>query len=264
VTGSVISAGGSPLASVTHGDGPVVAFALHAGHELRPGLEEHIAISAQDRLREEDPATADMAPRGVTCVDVLRSRFEVDLNRPRFRAVYQGPADSWGLCVYRHDLPDDVDRVSRAVYDTFYATAFDVLSRVAEEHGHFVVLDIHSYNHRRDGIDRAPADPAGNPEVNVGTRWLDRERWADVVEGFSAVMEGQGFDCRENVKFGGGHFARWVSETFPDTGVTLAIEFKKTYMDECSGEVDPSAVDRIREALTACLPVLETALARRV
>jgi len=249
VSVEIVSAGGAPLLRVSDGAGPVLAVALHAGHALRADLLPHIALTDAERLREEDPHTARMAPEGIPLIEVLRSRFEVDLNRPRFRSVYQGPADSWGLHVYRNELPDDVDRVSRAVYDTFYATAFDALSRIADKYGRFVVVDLHSYNHRRDGAQCEPADPGANPEVNLGTGRLDRERWATVVDAFSASMTHHGYDCRENVKFRGGHFAHWVSDTFPTTGATLAVEFKKTYMDEWSGDVDPAAVARIKAAL---------------
>ncbi|MDR3685645.1 MAG: N-formylglutamate amidohydrolase [Coriobacteriia bacterium] len=255
-----LQAAGTPLARIVTGEGPVVALALHAGHLLRPELREHIALGDQDRLREEDPHTARMAPRGCTLIEVLRSRFEVDLNRPRFRAVYQGPEDAWGLGVYRDELPDQVDRISRAVYDTFYAEMFTVLSGIIAEHGRFVVLDLHSYNHRRDGAAAPGAPPAVNPEVNLGTGRLERQRWAPVVEGFSAVMNDAGFDCRENVKFRGGHFAHWIAETFPESGAALAIEFKKTYMDEWTGRVDEHAVSRIRSALECAVPVVTAAL----
>src|ERR687884_306413 len=49
----------------------------------------------------------------------------------------------------------------------------------------FVVLDLHSYNHRRSGPEAPPADPAGNPEINVGTGSLDRERWGPLVDRFA-------------------------------------------------------------------------------
>lgn len=257
----VVWSGGAPLVRVTTGRTPVIAIALHAGHELRPDLESHLALSPAERLREEDPGTALMAPQGVTTIEVLRSRFEVDLNRPRFRAVYQGAGDAWGLKLYRHELPNESDRVSRAVYDTFYATAFDVLSVAEREHGRFVVLDIHSYNHRRAGADAPASDPADNPGVNVGTRRLDRVRWAGVVDGFITHMREEGFDCRENVKFGGGHFAHWVAEMFPRTGAVLALEFKKTYMDEWTGRIDATAVEGISAALDSSLDTLEAALA---
>jgi N-formylglutamate deformylase len=255
-----LCAGGEPLARICSGPSPVVAVALHAGHAVRPELAPYLAIGEDDRLREEDPWTAAMAPDGITRIEILRSRFEVDLNRPRFRAVYQGPEDAWGLGLYSDDLPDQMDRVSRDVHDAFYAEAHSVLSQVVRAYGRFVVLDLHSYNHRRDGVD-APAAPVDeNPEVNLGTGHLDRQRWARVVEEFSAVMNGAGFDCRENVKFRGGHFARWVAETFPDTGAALAIEFKKTYMDEWSGAADDAAIARIRAALGTAVPALTSAL----
>ena len=257
-------AGGEPLARILTGPSPIVALALHAGHAVRSELAPYLAISEDDRLREEDPWTARMAPDGITRIEVLRSRFEIDLNRPQFRAVYQGPEDAWGLDVYHGELPDDVDRVSRDVYDAFYAEAYTVLTQVIRDFGHFVVLDLHSYNHRRDGVGAPAAPLSENPEVNLGTGRLNRLRWAPVIEEFSAVVNGAGFDCRENVKFRGGHFARWVAETFPETGAALAIEFKKTYMDEWSGAVDDDAVVRIRATLGAAIPALASALDRVV
>lgn len=256
----VIEAGGAPFARVRAGEGPVVAVALHAGHELRPGLVEHIALPEDERLREEDPHTAQMAPEGCPLVEVLRSRFEVDCNRPRFRAVYQGPKDAWGLSVYADELPDAEDRVSRAVYDAFYAAMFDELSRVSKRFGRFLVLDLHSYNHRRDGFEAPPAPSADNPEVNVGTAHIDRVRWAPVVDLFCAEMTVRGFEVGENVKFGGGHLAHWVSEEFAETGCTLAIEFKKTYIDEWTGVVDVAHVSRIRSALTRLADPLRRAM----
>lgn len=264
VSERIIEAGGAPLAVVRDGDWPepVIAVAVHAGHDLRPGLEPRFALTAEERLREEDPFTEATVPEGMRLVRVLRSRFEVDLNRPRFRAVYQGPKDAWDLDVWQGELPDAEDRVSRAVYDAFYAAMFDELSRLAERSERFLVLDIHSYNHRREGPSAIPADPAENPEINVGTRRLDRERWAPVVEAFTGGMSSAGFDVRENVKFGGGHFAHWVSDTFPEQGCAIAIEFKKTYMDEWTGAADEAAVRRIREAMCGLRAPLGEALAR--
>lgn len=256
----IIESGGAPFALVRPGEGPVMATAVHAGHDLRPGLAEFLALTDAERLREEDPFTADMAPEALPLVRVLRSRFEVDVNRPRFRCVYQGPKDAWGLEVYRRELPDALDRVSRAVYDAFYAAVFDELSRAVERHGRFVILDLHSYNHRRAGSDAAPAPADENPEVNLGTGHIDRGRWAPVADAFIGEMRAAGFHVVENVKFRGGHLAQWVAEHFGEHGCTLAIEFKKTYMDEWTGRVDHGHVGRIRSALTALLGPLETSL----
>lgn len=248
----VVDAGGAPLALVRPGaQSPVAAFALHAGHILRPGLGGLAGVDDAGRLREEDPFTALFSPPGVPLIEVVRSRFEVDLNRPRFRAVYQGPDDAWGLRVWKDELPDEHDRVSRAVYDAFYELADEELRAVEAAHGRFIALDLHSYNHRRDGAGGEPADPAENPEINVGTRHLDRVHWAPVIDAFIGTLVEQGLDARENVKFGGGHLAHWVTESFPRAGCPLAIEFKKVYMDEWTGVPDVAHIARVREAVTA-------------
>ena len=126
---------------------------------------------------------------------------------------------------------------SLALYDEFYATLERVLRDRERRYGKFVVLDVHSYNHCRDGAGCA-ADPAQNPEVNVGTGSVDRARWGPLVDRFMCDLAEHGLDVRENIKFQGGHMSRWIHQTFPTTGVALALEFKKTFMDEWTGVVD--------------------------
>ena len=112
----------------------------------------------------------------------------MDLNRPREKAVYRTPADAWGLRVWRSDPGEDLISASLAEYDAFYSYVHGVLTDVRKRHGIFVVFDLHSYNHRRDGPDASPADPAANPEVNIGTASMDRDRWAPVVGRFIADL----------------------------------------------------------------------------
>jgi N-formylglutamate deformylase len=60
------------------------------------------------------------------------------------------------------------------------------------------------------------------------------------------------------VRFRGGRLSRWIHETFPETGCALAIEFKKFFMDEWTGEVDRTLHGAILEALRSTTPgVLE-------
>ena len=154
----------------------------------------------------------------------LHSRFEVDLNRPRDKAVYINPEDAWGLTVWKSAPPPEMVEASLAQYDAFYAEVEQILSAVAAQYGRFVVFDLHSYNHRRDGAQGSPADPALNPEVNIGTGTLDRAIWGALTDRFMADLRafdyaGRHLDVRENVKFQGGQFSRWVHQTFPGVGV---------------------------------------------
>src|SRR5882757_7865498 len=170
--------------TIVEGGGPIVACAVHAGNEVRAEALRHMAIRRRQRFVEEDPYTDQLADVAGTSVVVHRSRFEVDLNRARERAVYRTPGDAWGLGVWRAPLPAGVRHRSLRLYDRFYADLAGVLARAGAGGRPFVVLDLHSYNHRRGGPGAPPADPAGNPELNIGTGSLDRERWAGLVDRF--------------------------------------------------------------------------------
>jgi N-formylglutamate amidohydrolase len=68
-----------------------------------------MSLPEADRLREEDPFTDVIASAVPSRMITHRSRFEVDLNRPRREAVYRIPEDAWGLDIWRDEvLPDDV------------------------------------------------------------------------------------------------------------------------------------------------------------
>lgn len=244
----------------------VIATAIHAGHEVRPEVAACLAIDEATRLREEDPYTDRVAALVPSHVLVSRSRFEVDLNRPRDKAIYLEAADSWGIQVWREPCSDALVAGSLGAYDRFYA-ALDRLLRDRARRGRFVVLDLHSYNHRRDGAAGEPADPAANPEINLGTGTVDRARWGALIDRFSADLSacrvrGHRLDVRENVKFRGGAMSAWINQRFAGVGCALAIELKKTFMDEWTGELDAVHLDELGRALVATLPGLRESLAR--
>ena len=249
---------------IVEGDGPIVATAIHDGHALREEVAVRMALGESDRLREEDPYTGAWTSLAPTRLAVLRSRFETDLNRPREKSVYRRPEDAWGLGVWKEEPGEGVVRRSLVSYDVFYDTVAQILSSLAARFGKFVVFDLHSYNYRRAGPSGSPADPAGNPEVNVGTGTMrDRASWAPLIDRFIADLStaeflGRQLDVRENVRFRGGNLGRWTHETFPEAGCVLSIEFKKFYMDEWTGELDQAQHTAIGRALAETVPgVLE-------
>lgn len=246
-------------------DGPVVATSIHTGHALRPEVQELMDLDEDDRFREEDPFTHLIAQLVPARVVVNRSRFEVDLNRGEEEAVYRTPDDCWGLEVWRGgELPADVAERSLEVHRAFYEALAARLDELAER-GPFVVFDVHSYNHRRDGADQPASPQEENPDVNVGTGSLDRERWGDVVDVFNSTLAAQELsdgplDVRENVRFKGANLARWVHERYPDKGICLALEFKKSFMDEWTGQPDAARIAELSQALAATLQPLAATL----
>ena len=252
---------------IIRGDGPLIGTAIHNGHELRDEVAAITALSDGERRREEDPYTGKWAEAVETNIVVGRSRFEVDLNRPRDKAFYRFPEDAWGLNLWKEPPgPNIIDR-SINQYDTFYKEVHRLLRKKITNHGLFLVLDIHSYNHLREGPDGPIANPDGNPEVNVGTGTMDRNRWAPLVDRFISELKsfrflGRNLDVRENVKFRGGEFPRWVHTNFPENGCALAVEFKKFFMNEWDGELNQEMYKTILQALRATLPGLAEELRR--
>jgi N-formylglutamate deformylase len=242
----------TPLWQIEIGDGPLVACAIHDGHDVRPEIAACLRLNDMERLYEEDPYTAAWTTIAPTRIVARRSRFELDLNRPREKAIYRTPPDAWGLEVWNCPLSGQLVEQSLRLYDDFYSYLRLLLERLVDRHGHVVVFDLHSYNHiRESGV---TADPAQNPAVNLGTRSMQRQNWAPVVDRWLAEMRGYDFrgralDVRENVKFFGGHLPGWIHENFPSTVCALAIEVKKFFMDERTGELDRSQHDWLHDAL---------------
>ena len=246
--------------TIVTGDDPIIATAIHAGHELRPEVSALMKLPEADRLREEDPFTDHWVGVATNSIVVHRSRFEVDINRPREKAVYRVPADAWGLDIWSSEPDQALVDGSLEIYDRFYDELGQLCDQAIETHGHVVVLDIHSYNHRRGGPEAPVDDPELNPEINLGTKTI-APSWTDVVSAFTKTMGELPFyddalDVRANVKFTGGQMSRWINDRYGDTGCSIAVEMKKIYMDEWSGDLDEgitAAIGRIIEEAAASI-----------
>ena len=245
---------------------PILATAIHDGHHVDPMVAASFALDDAGRLREEDPFTARMIAGVPNRVTFHMSRFCVDLNRPIDKAIYLQPSDAWGLVVWNRALHDaEIDHL-RMIHQDYYGVLDAVLTGLKRRHGRFIVLDVHSYNHRRAGALEAPTAPDLAPDINIGTFSMDRQRWAHVVDAFIAfcraqTVNGRRLDVRENIAFEGrGEQTRFIHERFPETGCSIAVEFKKIFMDEWTGAPDQTCIDEIAALLAGAVPVLERAL----
>lgn len=257
----------SPACIFRRGDSPVVAAAIHNGHDTRPSVEWRLAIDEHCRLREEDPFTAEWTQITATQIVGLRSRFEVDLNRPRERAVYQAPEDAWGIKVWKSPPESQLIAESLWEYDLFYSTIKDLLRELVKKHGRVAVFDLHTYNFRRNGPDSQPAASHQDPEINIGTGSMDRDYWGALVDQFIDDLRdfdfnGRSLDVRENVKFQGGYFPRWIHEAFPYSVCAIAVEVKKFFMDEWTGEADLEEIERVYRALKSAVRGVRSSLER--
>ncbi|KQU74533.1 N-formylglutamate amidohydrolase [Aminobacter aganoensis] len=264
---STIDPVGSPSGwTIKLGDSPVVGTAIHSGSEVREAYQSLMSLADADRLREEDPFTDLFILDFPTQIVVHQSRFQVDLNRAREAAIYLSPDQSWGLNVWRKKPSLALISDVHAFHDAYYCALKRALMDVEERFGRFVLVDVHSYNHRRNGPDAQAAPQEEAPDINIGTFSMDRKRWAPILDPFIETLRGhrlngERIDVRENVSFQGkGEQARFVHANFPQTGCAIAVEFKKIFMDEWSGKPDQAILGKLRAMLASTVPVLEAAL----
>lgn len=228
-----------------------------------------MALADPDRLREEDPFTGE-AVRGVPFhIVVHRSRFEFDLNRAGEGAIYRTPEQCWGLRVWKsQQLDDALVRGSLELHAEYYRMLAWLLDGLASRHKRFAVIDVHSFNHRRDGADEPPAPQQDAPDINIGTFSMPREHWAFLVDPLMEAMRafdfnGRRLDVRENVAFQGqGEQTRFIHERYPRRGCAIALEVKKFFMDEWTGQPYPDEVAALRAFIAHLAVTAEDILAQ--
>ncbi|WP_353182382.1 N-formylglutamate amidohydrolase [Parapedobacter lycopersici] len=245
--------------SITRAQSPIVAAAIHDGHIVDRTLRAYLTLQEHERFREEDPYTDYLAMLPVNRVTVKTSRFQLDLNRRRDSAIYHRPEDAWGLQVWQPELPNALRQELLQQYDAFYGDMAALLDDTIAAFGGFVVLDIHSYNYRRESPD-AEAETAENPEINIGTAH-NRAPWKTFGERFTRFLthhriSNHPADVRENIKFGGGGFSEWINDRYGSYGCVLSLEFKKVFMDEWTGRVDIQHLNDLKQLLRCSIPYL--------
>lgn len=246
--------------------GPVLATAIHAGHLIRDELKPYLAVNDEEQRLEEDPLTGVWAGVGDSVFRTYTSRFEVDLNRRRTKAFSEDPKDTWGMQVWRQRPPENLVEHSLAAHDSFYFLMKNWIESMLVIHEKILVLDIHSYNHRRNEGKPAPAEQ--NPDIDLGVTTADLERFGGVIEQLELGLQtkkpgGLRFDVRRNVRYpDGGHFPEWIYARYGEAVCTVTLEIKKFYMNEHSGQASLAIADELHRAISLAKELASEELSR--
>ncbi|WP_017733627.1 N-formylglutamate amidohydrolase [Nafulsella turpanensis] len=235
--------------------GPILATAIHDGHQVRKELKDLFRLKDEERLREEDPYTGKIARAFPNHLVVNRSRFEVDLNRGEEKAVYQKPEDAWGLDVWKEPVSEEMIQQSLRHYHQFFEEVEGVVQQIIDAHGYAIVYDIHSYNHRRESPEKS-APKEGNPDIDILTEGIEMKVWRPVLDQLKHELQLYPYpdgplDVREEVRFkgGGSNFMQRMLSRFGEKVFIPSIEFKKIFMDEWTGVVDEEKLGHLTKAL---------------
>ena len=241
--------------SIDVNQGPIMATAIHEGHQVRDELKEKFNLKDEERFREEDPFTGAIARTFPNHLIVNRSRFEVDLNRPVERAVYRKPEDAWGLQVWKEPLSKEIAEASLQYYHNFFEEVEAYVQQIVDAHGYAIIYDIHSYNHRRESPEQA-APQEGNPDIDILVEGIEMKVWRPVLDRLKQELQAYPYpdgslDVREEVRFkgGGSNFMQRMLQRFGEKVLVPSIEFKKIFMDEWTGVVDEEKLGHLTKAL---------------
>jgi N-formylglutamate deformylase len=235
---------------------PIAGTAVHAGSLIREELQDALAVSKADRFREEDPAT-ELFMKGLPIqVIALDSRFEYDVNRSEEKAIPLTPDMAWGLKVWKRDLTAAEKEVTLNKYHEFHSLMEIISDYLTSIAGKAYIFDMHSYCYQRD--ERLPWYENGKPEINLGTEAINKEVFGQeicmLLEQFNQInVEGRKIRAAENEVFRGGYLARKLCARHYNKLAVFAVEFKKIFMDEWSGEIYTPVINELRNQISDIL-----------
>jgi len=223
---------------------PYVGTAIHAGHKLRQEMQSKCSLSEFERWQEEDPYTDIFLKKFPIKIIALDSRYEYDLNRNIDGCIYE---EAWGKKVWKTELTTEEKKKSLAKYNEFYLVVEELLKTLEFMYEKIYVYDLHSYNHKRDIY-------AGRnlPLFNLGTTELPRDKFSEDIKFFLSLLsklkieEHENYTAENDIFKGKGQFLKFITGISSQT-VTYALEIKKVFCDENSGEYSEGIINNLEE-----------------
>ncbi len=229
-----------------------LGVALHNGSRVRPGLHEAMEVDQEERFREEDPFTDAFLREFPFRLVARDSRFEYDLNWEIEKCIYPRDKKKWGLQIWKRSLTSEEIDVTYDKYKEFHALMDLVINHILDHYPHAVVFDIHSFCYRRNEEMRWWED--NRPEINLGTQYINRDHFSTLINLFleevsGITVEGHFLRVAENELFPGGYLTRKYAVSHNRQVLVLAIEYKKVFMNELTGELYPQILETLIENL---------------
>ena len=226
---------------------------MHAGHRVRPEILKILAVRKEDRLREEDPLMERFISGFPIQVIARDSRFEYDVNWEAEKAIYEYGQKKWGLQVWKREPSADMRDRSLLKFHEFHALIDLVTEFMLRQNRYALVFDVHSFCYQREAKQSWFKDK--KPDVNLGTRAVNRELFAPLIDRLMKCLgrtriDGHLLRVAENELFPGGYLSRKLSRDHYDKVLVLALEYKKLFMNELSGELYKDLLEELIRSFT--------------
>lgn len=221
---------------------------MHSGHRVRKEILEILAVSEEDRYREEDPFMDRFISGFPIRIYGRDSRFEYELNRNPYSALYDFDKLQWGLTVWEREVTEEERALSVKKHREFHELLEMVCRYLLKQHSHALLFDLHAYCYQREIRQAWHEDE--RPEINIGTGAVNREIFETAITCFKSNLRRTKIGdppmrISENEIFSGGYLSRHLSRIFHDRLLVLALEYKKIFMDEWTGTLYPDVLDKL-------------------
>ena len=222
--------------------------AMHAGGLVRSEILETMAVSKKDRFREEDPFTERFIQDLPIQIIGRDSRFEYDLNRAPHRAIYESDKKIWGIEVWKKKLTQKERNTSLTRHKEFHDLMDVVSEYLLKQNRHSVIFDVHSFCYQRH--ENLTWFEDKKPDINIGTEAVNRHLFGSVIDKLIeqlSITRINGYPIRiaENDIFKGGYMAKRLSKNHYNRLLVIALEYKKIFMDELTGELFKDELEKL-------------------
>ena len=236
--------------TVTRGPGPVLATAIHDGHELRPAVAAAMNLSEPTACarRIRSPGRRWRASLRTSSL-IVRASNSISTGRLIPRSIAR--RSRAGACGSGEASP--TRRSSRPRWRSMRlitacsARCWTAWSRRTGASSSSTCTAIITGATVRTAIPcrrtKRPTSISAPFRCRAPTGRSSLDPLIEEMRRFD--FNGRNLDVRENVAFQGkGEQTRFVHERYPGKGCAIALEFKKFFMDEWTGEPDPSRAER--------------------
>jgi len=227
---------------------PALSVAIHNGARFSDELSAQCLLSTEERYQEEDPYTGSFIENQAITVIAHDSRYAYDLNRKSEDCVY---TSAWGKKVWKNSLDAVTLTALREKHACFHRIITCLLEALTADFGQCLVYDVHSYNYRR-------YERTDLPLFNLGTTTVATNKWRPAISNILAALKKiqlpdvQTTVAENDIFLGKGYLAVSVHNRF-DNVMVLAVEVKKIFMNETTGEADPQILPQLQQVFNATL-----------
>lgn len=230
----------------------VLLLTLHSGTWIPEPIEKKLSVSRKKRKCEED-AASDRIYRKLVLenagiwIDNKQSRFVIDFNRSRKRAIYADNSEEWLDVVWKKELTKEDEEAIHSSYRECYFT----LTKLLDSYTFNIIFDGHTMN-----------DRPGRPDISIGTKYIP-SFYMPIVRELRQRLSGMGYEkVSLNKPYKGGNILRWMRVKFPNIFI-FSMEINKRLYSPDGISTNEKSVKKLSDDIFSSLSFQEYEPAKR-